>query len=330
MLAFGCRSDRKVNTSFYYWKTRFTNNATQANYLSALKTRTLYVRIMDIDIDEESGKPVPVSPIVFNEPVPDTLQAIPVVFIVNRVFYNITQPQLNELAVKITAFVKAKLKQAGKSSFDQIQIDCDWTINTRDNYFYLLNQLNAQPALKNKLISATLRLHQLKNRQRNGVPPVQRVMLMCYNMGNLRKYGNQNSILDVNELKKYAASNLADYPLPLDVGFPLFNWAVVFRNKQYAGLSKKLVLNDLKDGNHFIFIEKNQYRARMDIPQYGILKNDEVRWEDTELGELEKLALHLSPLIKNDTLNLIYFHLDENVIKSYKPQQLQETADLLR
>jgi hypothetical protein len=215
-----CHHAKKVNTSFYYWKTVYKANPTESAYLHHFNTNKLYVRITDIDMDEE-GNPVPVSPITFTDRLPDTVQIVPVVFIVNDVLKTITKPALNILAAKLVGFVTAKVEQAGKTSFNELQIDCDWTAGTRDNYFYLLDQLNLNLAIRHTILSATLRLHQLKNQKGSGIPPVSRVMLMCYNMGNLRKYGTQNSILDISELKKYAGDNIGQYPLPVDIGLPL-------------------------------------------------------------------------------------------------------------
>jgi hypothetical protein len=285
---------------------------------------------MDVDMDETEDKPIPVSPIIFQNKLPDSLTIVPVVFIVNDILKSLTGPKLDELSKNIVQFVNVKIQQAGKASFNELQIDCDWTASTRENYFYLLNQLKLNAALKHKMLSATLRLHQLKNQAGSGIPPVSRVILMCYNMGNLRKYGNQNSILEINELKKYLNKNITNYPIPVDIGLPLFSWAVTFRNKEYTGISKRINIVDLNNKNQFIFIGNNIYKAAEDLPEYGLLKADEVRWEDVSVPDLYATASYLSSLIKTDTVNLIYFHLDENVIKAYKYDDLEKVSDLLR
>jgi hypothetical protein len=283
---------------------------------------------MDVDMDESGMIPIPVSPITFQAKLPDSVEIIPVVFIVNNVLKAITRAQLDDLARKIVPFVKAKVEQAGKNSFNELQIDCDWTASTRENYFYLLERLKQVKVLKGKTISATLRLHQIKNQKGSGIPPVKRVMLMCYNMGNLRKYGQQNSILEINELKKYLGDNLKAYPMPVDIGLPLFSWAVAFRSKEYIGIAKRITLEELNNKNHFIFIKNNIYRAKTDLPDDGLKTNDEVRWETVAANDLQATAGYLSPLIKADTLNVIYFHLDEAIIKTYTYENLEKIAHL--
>jgi hypothetical protein len=324
-----CKPGRKVNTSFYYWKTVYRQNPTEDVYLNHLHSRKLYVRIMDVDMDESGANPVPVSPITFQSKVADTIQIVPVVFIVNDVLRNLPHNKINDLSRKLYLYVSQKVKQAGEVNFNELQIDCDWTAETRDNYFYLLKQL--KPMLgQGKKLSVTLRLHQLKNQRSSGIPPADKVLLMCYNMGNLRKYGPQNSILQLSELKKYAGGNLGSYPMAMDLGLPLFNWAVAFRNKQYIGIDKRINFNILNDQNQFRSNGDNLYSAKTDLPAYGLQKGDEVRWEDSALADVQAATAYIAQYLKPGEVNIVYFHLDEALIKKYKYEGLQSIADLLR
>ncbi|WP_183562360.1 hypothetical protein [Mucilaginibacter sp. SP1R1] len=325
-----CRHDRVVNTSFYFWKTVYKNNKTETACLGHFKSHQLYMRIMDVDLDENGINPVPVSPITFQDKLPDSVEIIPVVFIVNNLLKVTTRHQLDDLARNMVGFVNGKVRQAGKTSFSQLQIDCDWTASTRENYFYLLKQLRQLKELKGKVLSATLRLHQIKNQKGSGIPPVNRVMLMCYNMGNLRKYGQQNSIIEISELKKYLGNNVTSYPMPVDVGLPLFSWAVAFRDKQYIGIAKRINMVELNNKNQFIFIGNNIYRAKTDLPDDGLKINDEVRWENVSAANLRSAARYLAPLIKADTVNVIYFHLDEAIVRTYTYDNLEKTDHLFR
>ncbi|WP_254659611.1 hypothetical protein [Mucilaginibacter sp. PPCGB 2223] len=323
-----CKPGRKVNNAFYYWKTVYRQNATENAFLQKLQSRRLYVRIMDVDMDDAGLNRVPVSPVSFENKLPDTIAIVPVVFIVNNALRGMSQIQLTDLARKIVHFVDGKVSQAGKSSYPELQMDCDWTAETRDNYFYLLTQL--KPLLQHKTLSATLRLHQVKNLHNSGVPPVNRVMLMCYNMGNLRKYGDQNSIIELSELKKYLGDNLSSYPVKMDVGLPLFSWAVAFRDKVYIGIAKRINFGNLNAQDKFQSQGNNLYAAKTDLPEYGLKKNDVVRWESAPAADLCSAAGYLSHYIRQDTLNLIWFHLDEPVLKNYTYDELEKTGYLLR
>jgi hypothetical protein len=323
-----CHKQRTVNTAFYYWKTVYEANATEQRYLDSLHCKRLYLRVMDVDHGDTG--PVPVSPVKFKSALPSSVQLVPVVFVVNNVLKNQMPAQLNQLASRIVYYVNGKIKQSGQGSFSELQIDCDWTRTTRNNYFYLLNRIKAYPGLKNKKLSATLRLHQLKNPQSSGIPPVNRVMLMCYNMGNLRKYGTQNSILEQAELEKYLGSNLSHYPIAVDVGLPLFSWAVVFREQQYVGIAKRLNSDSLNNKKLFSVSNGHLYRLLNDLPAHGLKRGDEIRWENTPADQLKTTAGYISKYLASDTLNLIYFHLDAPSLKNYTYETLEETAHLFR
>ena len=324
-----CHHPKTINTSFYFWKTVFKTKKTESAWLQHFKVKSLYVRIMDIDMVENRSEPTPILPILFKNKIPDSVKIIPVVFIVNDVLKSLTDTGISALANKILPFVQAKVEQAGKSDFEELQIDCDWTASTREHFFYLLKQLKKHPMMRHKKLSVTLRLHQLKNQVKSGSPPADAAMLMCYNMGNLRAYGNQNSILEMSELKKYLNQNIGAYPMPLAIGLPLFNWAVAFRNKEYIGISKKIKFVDLIDKNQFIFIGDNIYKAATDLPDFGLNKADEIRWEAISMDDLQAVATYLSPLIKANTLTVIYFHLDENLLKPYHYTDLEKVNQIL-
>lgn len=323
-----CKPGRKVNTSFYYWKTVYKPNPTENAYLSHLHVNKLYMRIMDIDMNDDGTQPVPVSPLMFQSKVPDGIQVIPVVFIVNDVLRDISHPQLDDMAHKLCYYVTEKVKQGGKAGFNELQIDCDWTAQTRDNYFYLLKRI--KPLLPGKRLSVTLRLHQLKNQKGSGIPPADQVLLMCYNMGNLRLYGHQNSILQLSELKQYAGDNLSNYPMPMDIGLPLFNWAVAFRNKRYIGIAKKINFDNLNDQSRFASKGNNMYMAKTDLPAYGLQTGDEVRWETSALADVQAAAGYIGNYLRPGRVNIVYFHLDEALVNKYKYDDLQKTADLVR
>ncbi|WP_295652648.1 hypothetical protein [uncultured Mucilaginibacter sp.] len=328
VLAMGCKPNRKVNIAFYYWKTVYKPSPTESEYAKHLHTNKMYVRIMDVDMADDGVSAVPVSPITFQQALPDTVQMVPVVYIINNVLKVLPKAKLADLAAKMIRFVDGKVQQAGKTGYTELQIDCDWTADTRDNYFYLLNAI--KPLLKGKTLSVTLRLHQVKSAAACGIPPVNKALLMCYNMGNLRKYGPQNSIIDLAELQKYLGDNLQRYPMKMDIGLPLFSWAVAFRDKQYIGIARQVNFAALRDKAKFIPSGNNMYIAETDMPEYGLKKQDEVRWEDAPIDVLNGVAGYLSSKLKKDDLSLVYFHLDADVLKKYSYEELEDVGNILR
>lgn len=329
ILMSACKQKREVSTSFYYWKTVYKQDTLENSYLKHFKSKRLYVRIMDVDAGQSyEQNPIPVAPVSFASPLPDSLEIVPVVFIVNDLLKPEKRPEIKELAKNISNFVNAKVGQAGKMGYQELQLDCDWTETTRNNYFLLLSEL--QQLNKGKVLSATLRLHQLKNQTKSGIPPVNRVLLMCYNMGNLRQYGTQNSILNIAELKKYAGKNLEFYPKGIDVALPLFSWAVVFRNSTYNGISKRVKPEDLKDALKFNRQKNGLYRVKMDLPDFGLQKDDQVRYEESNLNDVEKAASYLSSYLSGKPINVLYYHLDHNILKNIDIHELEKISNLLR
>lgn len=320
----GSGSARPFETSFYYWRTVYQLDSAEQSSLQRVEANRLFVRVMDIDNQGPNGEAVPVSAISFAEPLPDTVAIVPTVFIVNNVLRELSGTDLVNLAKNIHQFVEAKVKQAGKDGFDELQIDCDWTAMTRDNFFTLLEAIRTQVGESIRLTS-TLRLHQVRNISSSGIPPVDRVLLMCYNMGNLRQPGEHNSILDLGEMETYLTDFLAKYPLPVDIALPLFSWSVVFRNDVYAGISKRLNPSTLLDTAIFTHAEGTSlYYLKTELPEAGLRNCDVVRREETRWADLLAAADFLAKYKRKEEFTLLFYHLDSQVLNVFSDEQLQE------
>ncbi|RZL39665.1 MAG: hypothetical protein EOO96_00050 [Pedobacter sp.] len=328
LLFTACKPKFPIRPTFYFWRTIYKNEKAETSYLRHFKAKSMYVRIMDVDINSDTQEPVPVSPVNFDDALPQQIDVIPVVYLVNNIFNNLSEAQSKLLANRISKFVSAKVNQAGKNDYHELQIDCDWTKSTRDKYFYFLNQLKLLPSLKGKEISVTLRLHQVKNLVSSGIPPVKKVMLMCYNMGNLRKYGEQNSILNIEDMQTYLKEKLGSYPLKMDVALPLFSWAVVFRKEKYAGISKRLSKPELSDKKLFKRRGNSiMYDLLVDYPKAGLRQGDLVRWEEISQDDLLATSKFLSRHLKPEERNLVFYHLDTDLLKTFKYDDLQKVID---
>lgn len=117
---------------------------------------------------------------------------------------------------------------------NEIQIDCDWTLASRDKYMDFVTQLKHK---SNKKLSATIRLHQIKYFKKTGVPLVDYGVLMYCNMGHIAA-DSMNSIYDRKTGQGYL-KNLEDYPLRLEVALPVFSWAIHIRRQKVMGVAGK-------------------------------------------------------------------------------------------
>ena len=321
----GCqKQSRSVSTSFYHWKTGFHLTDFEKNYCKQLKINKLYVRFFDVDWDDASRFPKPIA--IVDSLEKTDWEIIPTIFITNKTFAQLADNQVDTLAKLIFETISLQINGATEGgNFNEIQIDCDWTASTRDRFFSFLKKLKT---VSQKKISATIRLHQVKFKEKTGVPPVDAGVLMAYNMGNLDDVKTQNSILDIEILKSYV-SKLKNYPLKLDVALPIFSWGVVVRDGEVVKLINNLTKDEMqyppqyfkeKKENHFEVL-KNTY-----LKGFYLYKDDEIRIENTDSRQvniLQKAADIISQNIDNQQLTIIFYHLDSVTLQRIRYEELE-------
>jgi hypothetical protein len=185
---------RLYQRSFYYWKSRFSLTTFEKNILKELSIKLLHIKFFDVEWNESLSQPRPVATIGFNEKIPEQIIVTPVVFITNKAIDKATPGQIDELAVNLINLISGICQNNQLNISKEVQVDCDWTVRTKDKYFQLLKKIKQQSFLNEKILSVTIRLHQLKFIGETGVPPADKGLLMCYNMGNLRHLQIKNSI----------------------------------------------------------------------------------------------------------------------------------------
>ena len=312
---------RQIIPSFYYWKSTLNLSNFEKQKLDSLKAKTIYLKFFDVAWDEAASKPVPVAKLkATREKLQGDIKIIPVVFITNECIQKIDSSQIKQLAENIHNLILEIKLATNFDSIPEIQIDCDWTQATKEKYFLLLNNIKVK---NQKLkLSATIRLHQIKFLSKTGVPPVDRGLLMCYNMGNLKNPATKNSILETEELKKYIG-NLFTYPLPLDVAFPLFDWKVLYHNNMYTGLIQGLP--DTAFSNSCCIKTGNRYQVLKDtlLLGYDLHKGDFLRDEQSNIKEILAAANEIGKHIKNTQLRVSLYHLDSVILTKYKTHDLE-------
>ena len=309
--------ERKVQRFFYYFKTVFDLSSNELEALSQSKVDHLYVKFFDVDWNEVNATVEPVAKAIFQQQPPKNLRITPVVFITQESLQKLDTQALNTLAANIHKLLSDLAANNDLLLSNEIQLDCDWTPKTKQKYFHLLSQLKKQPFFQNKTVSATIRLHQLKFVSQNGIPPVDKGLLMCYNMGNLRLPQTRNSIIDEDELKKYI-SNLDRYPLPLDVALPIFDWWVLFEEMQYKGLLRDF---DIPQS----WKHQQQIRFNKDTLVSGISfrAGQWLRHETSEPSVIKKCIEQVSKKLKAKELTVILYHLHEDNLSKYDQNDLE-------
>ena len=313
-----------MQRSFYYWKTVFNLSSEEQKALSDLSVKNLYVKFFDVAWNETRQAAEPVAKAIFQQKLPTEISITPVVFITQEPLQNLDSAGLDVLATNLAKLLSESSTNNKVLLSSEIQLDCDWTANTKDKYFYLINKLKLQPFFQKKVISATIRLHQLKFIPQNGVPPVDKGLLMCYNMGNLRYSQTKNSIIDEEELKKYI-NNLDSYKLPLDIALPIFDWWVLFEGNQYKGLVRDFIPGKTNQNK-----ERIQFDKDTNIAGVNFKAGQWLRHEKSEATVIKKCADFISVGLKQKELTVILYHLDEDNLSKYDQNELESFFNSFR
>lgn len=298
--------------TFYYWRTNLSLNQQEKLALEKSKVPFLYTRFFDID--KIDGKFQPVGILTKDSSFKTEKKIVPVVFIKNEIFYDIKIDEIAFLAKSIQKLVSSKGRELQLNMSDEIQIDCDWTAGTNKEYFQLLKILKN---ISGKTITCTLRLHQVKDRSLTGIPPVEKVYLMCYATSSPLKDDGKNSILDVPTLKNYL-NILNRYPLKVDIALPIYSWGIVTNHLSKHKLINALSLDELEKNINFKKNSKDSFEVINEGFYYGMYfsKGFRIKIESVSQKDLDDTLDFF-----NDKLifyNIIYYHLDSRFIKNYK------------
>ncbi|WKL48453.1 hypothetical protein Q1W71_01470 [Flavobacterium pectinovorum] len=355
----GCEKEHEVVRSFCYWKTDLNFEREEDSLIRELDVKHMYIRFFDVDWNPYAKEPLPVATIRNTSVNESNLEITPSIFITNEVVLQANTKQLDSLASRIAqrvqqigvklnetkadqiansiVYPKDYYKQENykrlnydsvkalelaklKVDFKEILIDCDWTEKSKKNYFYLLQQIKKDfPTAK---IAATIRLWQYKFAEKAGIPPVDKGLLMCYNLTKPDDFKTKNSIGTSNELAQYITHS--EYKLKLDIALPLYSWAVVFRGNQFKG-----ILSDydqlLKDSIKLKKSSESKYVLEDDVlvGKTYLRNGDEIRIEKISEEELDKMISIVKDKIKIDNQTKVtFFSFDKKYINDYGTQNI--------
>ena len=318
-MLFFVQCKKQQNISFYYWETTYKLNSAEQNYLSEFLVKKLYVRFFDID--KENGQSFPVATIQIQEK-NNNQEIVPVVFITNETFRNTTNQEIIQLANHAFKEIKYIYPKISDGKIEEIQFDCDWTVQTKENYFLFLKTV--QQISKDIVVSATIRLHQIKDKQQTGIPPIEKGVLMYYATSSPIEDNNNNSILDNNTAKNYI-ENLDEYPIKLDVALPIYSWAIVTNELGEKRLVNGIRPENLSDSTLYQKLNKNNYRVKKEhyLNAIFVYENYEIKIEYISENDLQIAAKNIRKKINNKSFQTILYYLDDKNIKHYSTETLK-------
>ncbi|HTO16997.1 MAG TPA: hypothetical protein VLZ83_14605 [Edaphocola sp.] len=314
---------RTINRGFYYWKTNVNISPYEQSYMDSLKTHLLYVRFFDVEAHPNGKGIKPLAIINFGENL-GNYKIIPTVYITTNALKRINWQSIPQDAKNIADLLEKKSNEIHLNS-EEVQIDCDWTSNTKWVYFEFLRALKKEPFFQNKILSVTIRMHQIKYRAASGLPPADKGLLMVYNMDKAENVNTENSIFNEALAKDYL-KNIATYPMKLDIALPIFSWSLLFEKGKLMGILRDIDDSKFKDESLFEQQKKNRFVVLKDSLFFGysLRKGQLIRFEDSDMNAIKNISKFLSKNMNLDTTNILLYHCDAKNFKRYKTDDLQK------
>lgn len=319
----GCGQNTKNNKkiSFYYWQTIFRNDPK----MNELDAGGIYLRLFDLVVRDAQIYPNQI--IQFQTKPERHLRIIPTIYIKNEVFSQTKSfVEIEELAAKTIRLIDTICHQNG-ISYTEIQIDCDWTDRTQGAYFKFLSLLTTKDF--NKKISVTLRLHQIKYKERTGIPPADKFVLMYYNMGELGDL-KANSIYNYRTARTYVKS-LRTYPRPYSLALPIFNWAIRLDQGHVREIVRDFNLEALENKNKFERLNDQLYRVSESHFASGVYwkSGDLLKLEIVTMSDLKSIVQQVSANKIHPIEEVIFYHWNDANKKKYLVSDLRELVNPL-
>ena len=307
----------------YYWKTRFVLKESERAFLNEQEVGRIYLRFFDVDVTEDlmgySKDVVPIGTVTFDSTKPAGVEIVPTVFIsVPAISVTSYQEQgFKILADRIVTRVLNMADYNDMGPIHEIQLDCDWTGSTRDDFYRLCREVRALLQPQGITLSATVRLHQL----RQGAPPVDRGVLMVYNTGSVQQGRTRNSIIDEADVRQYLKGDPVQYDLPLDFAWPAYGWGVWFRDGKFRGLLHHTDYSDSKlyaaEGDGMLRVCKEHQ-----LEGHTLLAGDRIRPETSPYATLVSVKKLVEKSFPGPAHGNIIYHLDSLNLSHYTSDEI--------
>lgn len=303
LLASCSSSVKETSVSVYWWKNRVEITDEMLQFNKAHNIQKVYCKVADfrynllqntIDI-----------PLIHDKLSLEKQDILPVLYIENDVFKHFSEDYI------FTRFEETieKLKQRNIiSELTHVQIDCDWTLSTKNRYFQFLKKLKSGC----EVVGVTLRLHQVKYYKNTGVPDVDYGVLMIYNLSSVADFEVKNSIYDYNLALSYLKGYLHSYPMEVKPALPAFAWAAHFHHERLSNILNFVTYEELVENQNLTqltdcrFVSKKAHFLNT-IP---ISKHDVIRYEEPDIASLKQLLRFLKQEVNQEKLEVIFFSLN--------------------
>lgn len=323
----GCRKSgpgvEDPQRSMYYWRTTFSLDDEERQFLRDAEVGRLYLRLFDVVRDAKAGLR-PGGTLMVKDSMPQGVEIVPVVFIEPGALRDSTG--VGNLPNLIVNRVGQMLTQNNIEAKGELQLDYDWTGTDQQAYFCLLQGIMDILHQRGSKLSVTVRLHQLSL----PVPPADYGVLMVYNTDNLKSPDVDNSILSEESVAPYM-QKLNSYGLPLCTALPIYSWDLLFHTGHFRQIVKGI---DVFDKSAFERLDSVRFRSLnyMAAPTNGVVDDESGRIFPGdiirhEMASPECLRNVKKMLVKHRSTvcdQIILYHLDRKSIKQYKTDEIKD------
>lgn len=318
-------SKKEPKIAFYHWKSNYKTDSLSTKLLGDLKVKQLFVHVFDVDWSDDLSAPELKSRLNKLNAFPLGVEIIPVVYLTRRAVLKADPTQLVQAIVDESEKVLGNSKQHWKA----FHWDCDWNDATRKGFFNILE--TAKQIMPKIEQVSTVRLAQVKYPAKSGVPPVNRVVLMFYNVGEFRQLSELNSILNYSSAEPYLKS-ISAYPLPMDLALPAFQWGIHYRLGEVQGIVSEPELAEVCADTSWKVIGDTLFQAKSGFFKSGryFKTGDILKVESTNLDDCKQAAQWIKPYWKTDNFTLIFYHLNSPVVYAHSAESFRAVSAVFR
>lgn len=288
----------------------------------------IYLHLMDVVWDDDKQFAFPTSQLKVEKPLPEKLSVVPVIGVSNEVFVHLDEEGAGILAEMIAVRISDKFTGEGgvDNSMKSILLDCEWTTDTKERYFAFVNAVAESFSCP---VEVTIRPHHAENREKMGIPPVKRAMLVydkiCLSDG--KSCTDPSHSIDAGDLK----SQLADYPLPLDIGIFIGSSAEV-KGADKSVLVPRVDIDEFADTTAYQRISSNAYLVLEDgyLNNIPLLEGETILVRETPLLALKNALSELEKRLKKEKRTICFLPFNQAMAELYAAGELSEFMELMR
>ena len=303
LLASCSSSVKETSVSVYWWKNKVEITDEMLQFKQANNIHKVYCKVADFRYNQLHNT-IDI-PLIHEKLSLEKQNVSPVLYIENDVFKHFSE---DYVFTRFKETIDKLMQRNIISDLTHIQIDCDWTLSTKDRYFQFLNKLKSSF----EIVGVTLRLHQVKYYKTTGVPDIDYGVLMIYNLSSVADFEVENSIYNYDLALSYLKGYLHNYPMEVKAALPAFAWAAHFHHERLVNILNFITYEELVKNENLTQLTDYRFVSKKAhfINAIPISKHDIIRYEEPNIESLKLLLGFLKQEVNQEKLEVIFFSLN--------------------